>query len=104
MGTMGALILKISLLLFAVIPGFIGALVSGYYVLQDWGALNRAYSRWEDLVRAGKSGHALLVAHDYQNMFRINCFADGVGVLLSAILCAIGLLGLSVLSAKRTTI
>lgn len=93
--------LQIALFLFAVIPGFVGALVSGYYVLQDWGALNRAYGRWEDLVRAGKSGHALLVAHDYQNMFRINCFADGVGVLLSAILCGIGLSGLSVLYTKR---
>lgn len=103
MGRVGRIILQISLMLFAVIPGFMGALVSGYYVLQDWGALNRAYSRWEDLVRVGKSGHALLVAHDYQNMFRINCFADGVGVLLSAILCAVGLVGLSLLYAERDT-
>ena len=92
--------LQISLWLFAVIPGLIGSLVSGYYVLQDWGALNRAFFRWENLVRSGKGGYALVVAHDYQNMFRINCFADGVGVLLSAILCAIGLLGLSVLLKK----
>jgi hypothetical protein len=102
MGNMGQLILKVSLCSLAIVPGIVGALVSGYYVLKDWAALNRAFVRWEQLVRAGETGHALTVAHDYQNMFRINCFADGVGVLLSAILCAVGLLGLSVLSARQS--
>lgn len=97
---MGRLILRASLCVLAVVPGIVGALVSGFYVLQDWGALNRSFAKWEHLVQIGQTGHALQIAHDYQNMFRINCFADGVGVLLSAILCAIGLLGLSVLSSK----
>jgi hypothetical protein len=101
---MGRLILKASLTTFAIVPGFVGALVSGYYVLLDWAALNRAFAHWQHAINTGGSDRALQVAHDYQNAFRINCFADGVGVLLSAILCAIGLLGLSVLSARRDAV
>ena len=88
----------VALLVCAVLPGLAGVLVSGYYVLQDWASLNRAFARWEHIVRAGGSTRALMVAESYQNAFRINCFADGVGVLLSAILCSIGVLGLCLLN------
>ena len=41
---------------------------------------------------------ALMIADSYQNAFRINCFAEGVGVLLSAILCGVGVLGLCLMN------
>lgn len=88
---------QLALWLLVVLPGLIATGVSGFYVLQDWASLNRAFARWEHLVRSGGSDRALDVATTYQNAFRINCFADGVGVLLGAILLAIGIHGLCVL-------
>jgi hypothetical protein len=86
--------------------GFVACLVSGYYVLQDWAALNIYYARFEELTMSNASMRSLFIAEAHQNVFRINCFADGVGVLLGAILAAIGLHGLlaakSVDSDKRS--
>ena len=74
--------------------GIVAALVSGYYVLQDWAALNWYYARWEKLVMSNADMRSLFIAEAQQNAFRINCFADGLGVLLGAILAAIGIHGL----------
>ncbi len=90
-----------TLFCFTIAPGLLGVAVSGYYCLQDWASLNRAFARWEQLVRFGGSERALLVAQNYENAFRINCFADGVSVLLSAILCGIGVLGLCLLNRNE---
>lgn len=86
---------------FAVAPGLLGFAVSGYYCLQDWASLNRSFARWEHLIRSGGDERQLLIADTYQNAFRINCFADGVGVLLSAILCSIGVLGLCLMQGRQ---
>lgn len=68
--------------------------VSGYYLFQDWAALNFYYARFEHLVNSASTMRSLSIAGTQQNAFRINCFADGVGVLLGAILAAIGIHGL----------
>jgi hypothetical protein len=88
------LLLQSALLLFAVLPGLAAALVSGYYVFQDWASLNRSFARWEHLAYSRGDAHLLNIAEVQQNAFRINCFADGVGVLLGALLLAVGLHGL----------
>lgn len=75
--------------------GLLAALVSGYYVLQDWASLNLYYARFESLVMSAAPQRSLFIAQAHQNAFRINCFADGVGVMLGAILCAIGVHGLA---------
>ena len=87
-------LLSMCLFFFAVLPGLAATLVSGYYVFQDWGSLNRSWARWETLAYSRGDTHLLSVAEVQQNAFRINCFADGVGVLLGLILLAIGLHGL----------
>ncbi len=69
-------------------------LVCGYYLLGDWAALNRAFMHFEVTVRQGADLKTLFVADAYQNTLRLNCFADGVGVLLGAVLAAIGVHGL----------
>lgn len=91
----------VALLCFTIAPGLVGVAVSGYYVLQDWASLNRSFARWEHIVRFGGSERALAIADSYQNAFRINCFADGVGVLISAILCGIGVVGLCLLNRNQ---
>lgn len=83
-----------------VVPGYLAVAVSGYYLLQDWASLNRSFARWEHLARTSRDMHALTIAETYQHAFRINCFADGVGVLLGAILAAIGVHGLCLLNRK----
>jgi len=82
------------LICLVVLPGLAATCVSGFYVLQDWASLNRAFARWEFLAQNGADARRLGIAETYQNAFRINCFADGVGVLLGAILFSIGLCAL----------
>lgn len=72
------------------IGGLIACLASAYYVFQDWHALNTFYARFESLVWSNASERSLFIASTEQAAFRLNCFADGVGVLLGAILAALG--------------
>lgn len=87
-------LLQFLLVLLAILPGLAASLVSAHYVFIDWASLNRAYARWEILAYHGGAERALSIAATQQSAFRLNCFADGVGVLLGAILLSIGLAGL----------
>lgn len=89
--------LRVLLLLAVTIAGLSAAVVSGYFLLQDWSALNKAYARFEQLTMSAANLRSLFIAEAEQNAFRINCFADGIGVLLGAILAAIGVHGLCLL-------
>ncbi|MFQ6133226.1 MAG: hypothetical protein ACE5R4_14385 [Armatimonadota bacterium] len=89
------------LLMLVTLSGLAAVLVSGYYMFQDWAALNRSFAAFEGVISSGAELRAILVAQSYQNAFRINCFAEGVGVLLGATLAAIGLHGLCLLPPRR---
>jgi hypothetical protein len=91
------LLRRAALVLFAVLPGASAAAVSGRFLLQDWAALRTAFTRFESLAAGGADQRALFIAHAYQETYRLNCFAEGVGVLLGAILLAIGVHGLVVM-------
>jgi hypothetical protein len=79
--------------------GLAAVLISGYNLFLDWAALREAYARFEQLARHDSSLNTLFVAEARQNVHRINCFAEGVSVLLGGILAAIGLHGLCLLRA-----
>lgn len=64
--------------------------ISAYYVLQDWRTLNAFYARFESLVAANAPLRSLYIVGTEQAAFRLNCFADGIGVLLGAIVAALG--------------
>ena len=87
------------LLLLTTIPGIAGALVFGYYALQDWDQLQLDYGYFISVIQLADSAsstdyrEALFVAEAQQNIHRINLMADGIWTLLSAILAAIGLHG-----------
>jgi len=83
------------------LAGGLAVLVSAYYLFQDWAALNAAYARFEGLTMRAADQRSLFIAATHQSAFRMNCFADVVGVLLGAILAALGLHGLIVLHEKR---
>jgi hypothetical protein len=84
------------LFLFVVLPGLTAIVVCAEYLFSDWSALITAFARFE---RAAASGDArsLAVAQYLDSVYRINAFADGVGVMLGAILFGVGLHGLSLL-------
>ena len=95
--------LRLSVLWLVTLLGISAFAVSGYYVLQDWAALNMYYARFENLTMSDASMRSLFIAEAHQNVFRINCFADGVGVLLGAIVAAIGIHGLCLLQRPQTS-
>lgn len=74
------------------VGGLAACLASAYYVFADWHALNVFYARFESLVKSNAPERSLFIAATEQAAFRLNCFADGVGVLLGAILSVLGLL------------
>jgi hypothetical protein len=91
--------LRTLVLALIVLAGLATTGVSGFYLLHDWAMLGRAYGQFERLARSGADARTLMVADFYHDAFRLNCFAEGVGVLLGALLAAVGLHGLCLLPA-----
>jgi hypothetical protein len=90
-----------SLLLLTILLGVAGVIIFGYFALIDWKFLQEAYNYFAKVIQAKSSLEVLFVAEAQQNIHRINLFADGVWTLLSAILAAIGLHGISAISKPR---
>ena len=86
-----------------VVAGLAVIAVSAYHLFRDWTALDAAYRRFERLSTVDDL-RQLFIAEAHQNAFRINCFADGVGVLMGAVLAAIGLHGLCTLRVRECKI
>jgi hypothetical protein len=84
-----------SLLLLAAIPGIVGVLTFGYFALVDWSALQTAYAHYHQVANSSADLRAVFIAESNQNIHRVNLFADGVWTLLSALLMAVGLHGVS---------
>jgi predicted transporter len=94
--------MRVYLLAGVTLVGLTTVLVSGYSLFQDWTALCHAHAAFEQLAARSASLNALFVAEARQNVHRLNCFAEGIGVLLGAILVAIGLHGLCLLPSRST--
>ena len=86
--------LRAGALSFVTGSGLLAVGVSAFYVFQDWAALNSFYARFQALVMSNASLRSLFIAQANQGAFRINCFADGVGVLLGGLIAAVGIHGL----------
>jgi len=82
------------LLLVLVLPGLAGVIVFGHYAFVDWKALQEAYHFYQRVALSDSDMRQLYVAETDQNIHRINLFANGVWALLSAILGAVGLVGI----------
>jgi hypothetical protein len=89
------------LLFLTVVPGVAGVIVFGHSALQDWNQLQIDYQHYQQTFQTSVDLALLLKAESAQNIHRINLFADGVWVLLSAILGAIGIHGWYVGIKKR---
>ena len=90
------------LVLLIILPGIAGSAIFGYFALIDWDALQKAYSQFEVIAQSNADFQSLFVAEARQNIHRINLLAEGVWMLLSTILAAIGIHGLCIMPCKRT--
>ena len=91
-----------ALLVLVVLPGamFIG--VSAYYLFPEWVVLGNSYQNYQTLAqRSTTSVRDLNVAQAAENRHRLNCFAEGVGVLLGGVITSIGIHGLCTLPRQE---
>lgn len=94
------LLIRILLLSLITVSGLIAVVVSEYYLFQDWYSLMKFHERAQQIIMSAADMRSLVIATSEENAFRINTFADGVGVLLGAILAGMGLTGLCLLRVE----
>ena len=84
-----------------VISGLATTIISGYFLLIEWATLTQAHQNFK---RVSQQYHpqieAISIAEAAENRHRINCFAEGVGVLLGGIWFSIGIHGLCTMPRK----
>jgi hypothetical protein len=96
---------SLTLLIWVVLPGLSAAGASAYYGLGDWAALTAAHHQYQQLAQDSSSSlKALAIAEAAENRHRLNCFAEGVGVLLGWAVVTIGIHGLCTLSRDRPSV
>jgi hypothetical protein len=93
----------LALLGFAIAPGLGAIAICTFYMFPEWSALDRAHRNYQSLASSGADMRALSIAQSAENRHRINCFAEGVGILLGGVMVSIGVHGLCLLPARTTT-
>jgi hypothetical protein len=78
----------------SILPGALATIASGYYLFPDWAALDNAHRNLDRVAQSNPSVQALIVAQAAEERHRINCFAEGMGVLVGGIWMAIGVHGI----------
>ncbi|HEY9779424.1 MAG TPA: hypothetical protein V6D09_04720 [Leptolyngbyaceae cyanobacterium] len=82
------------LILAVVLPGIAATSLSAYYLIPEWAVLEASYKNYQQLAKSPDSTmRELSIAEAAENRHRINCFAEGVGVLLGSVIAAIGIHG-----------
>lgn len=92
---------RTGLVVTAIVPGLAAMIASGYYLFPDWAALDNAHRNLTKIAATNPSVQALIVAQAAEERHRINCFAEGMGVLVGGIWMAIGVHGLCLLPKDR---
>jgi hypothetical protein len=86
------------LLLLVVLPGISLSSSSAYYLFPDWAALDASYRNYQKLAASPNATlRDLAIAEAAENRHRINCFAEGIGVLLGGMILSIGVHGICTL-------
>jgi hypothetical protein len=86
-----------ALLLTSVLPGLGAMGLSTYYLFPDWIQLEHSRQQYQALAVQGQGLRELSIAQAAETRHRLNCFAEGVGVLLGGIIFSIGVHGLCTL-------
>lgn len=82
------------LILAVIVPGIAATSLSAFYLLPEWVVLEASYKNYQQMAKSPNSTmRELSIAPSAENRHRINCFAEGVGVLLGGVITAIGIHG-----------
>ena len=85
-----------------ILVGVILATIWFYWSLVDYAALNEAWTRLMDLSKSpGVSTQRLLVANAVQDAHRLNMVAEIAGMMIGALIAAVGGLGIVVCMTRR---
>jgi hypothetical protein len=97
--------MRVFILLFLIVlPGISMMGLSTYFLFPEWNALTNSHNRFEKLSQsASATMPELFIAQAAENRHRINCFAEGVGVLLGMAIASIGIQGICLLNTNKTT-
>ncbi len=89
------------LLLLVVLPGFSASAVCAYYLIPEWAALTASYQNYRRVSESPSATETQIsIAKTAQEIHRINCFAEGIGLLLGGIIVSIGIHGICVFPQK----
>ncbi len=76
--------------------------LSAYYLFPEWTALTNSQRNFEKTSRSRSvTMPQLFIAQAAENRHRINCFAEGIGVLFGMGIAAIGIHGICTLPNKN---
>ena len=90
------------LLLTVVIPGFAATSISTYYLFTEWSELDASRRSYDKVAQSPSATiQQLSIAQAAETRHRINCFAEGVGVLLGGVIFAIGIHGICAQSSTK---
>jgi hypothetical protein len=86
-----------NLLLFTllIIPGFTGALLSGYWGYADFVRLTETERNFQQLVVSKANQRELFIAAHRENVHRLNVAAEGVWIGLGLIAVGVGIIGIA---------
>lgn len=91
------------LLLAVVLPGIAATILSTYFLLPEWAVLEVSYKSCQQVAKSPSSSmRELSIAQAAENRHRINCFAEGVGVLLGGVITAIGIHGICTQPSRKS--
>lgn len=86
---------------FLIVAASADIIVCTYWLYWDWKMMDAAYWEYKRLIGAGAGQRELFIAHSFQNIHRINVFAEGVGFMVGAVLWGVGFLGLALVRPNR---
>ncbi len=90
------------LVLGAIAPGVGAIALSTFFLFPEWTALDKSHRNYQELAVSGAGIRELSIAEAAEMRHRINCFAEGIGVLFGGVMIAIGVHGLSTLPKRQS--
>lgn len=95
---------RLSLLLLVILPGLTVTSVSLYYLFPEWIALEASHQNFQQVADNPTSTLTeVYIAQAAENRHRINCFAEGVGVLFGLSILAIGVHGMCLIPQEKSS-
>ena len=86
---------SMALVMTTIAPGLLSIGLCTSYLFPEWAALDRAYQSVA-MLKATSPPSQTSIAIAAEQRHRINCFAEGMGVLIGSVLVGIGTHGLYV--------